>query len=106
MTKRPIIGITGNESKGKESWENGITRTYTSKIFSDIIMESGGLPIVLPIAHPDFVEDYVSSIDKLMLTGGQHVLPHFYGEKRSIQSDDYNEARDLYELRLVEETLK
>lgn len=103
--KRPIIGITGNESQSRqlESWDNGIQRTFASKIFSDIIMESGGLPLVLPIAHGEMVKDYVATIDKLLITGGQHVLPHFYGEKKIITSDDYHEARDRFELQLVRE---
>lgn len=108
MTKRPVIGITGNVSKGKNqySWENGITRTYSSTIFSDVVMELGGLPMMLPIANEDLVKDYVSMIDKLILTGGQHVSPHFYGEKQSIASDDYNEDRDIFESQLVIEALR
>lgn len=103
--KRPIIGITGNESQSRqlESWDNGIQRTFASKIFSDIIMESGGLPLVLPIGHEEMVKDYVSTIDKLLITGGQHVSPHFYGEKKIITSDDYHEVRDRFELQLVRE---
>ncbi|KHD44015.1 gamma-glutamyl-gamma-aminobutyrate hydrolase family protein [Streptococcus hongkongensis] len=103
--KRPIIGITGNENHSKEvtAWDHGIQRTFASKVFSDTILESGGLPFVLPIAHEDMVKDYIATLDKLLITGGQHILPHFYGEKQVIASSDYHEARDLFELQLVKE---
>ncbi|EGJ26866.1 gamma-glutamyl-gamma-aminobutyrate hydrolase family protein [Streptococcus porcinus] len=106
--KKPIVGITGNVSKekSKDTWENGITRTYSSTVFLDIVLKTGGLPIILPIGSEQTVKDYVTMVDKLILTGGQHVSPHFYGEKRSIKSDDYNEDRDVFESQLIMEALK
>ncbi|VEF93557.1 peptidase [Streptococcus pseudoporcinus] len=107
LVKNAIIGITGNVSKGKskDAWENGISRTDSSTFFSDIILEIG-VPIILPIGFEQVVKDYVTMIDKLILTGGQHISPRFYGEKRSIKSDDYNEDRDIFESRLLMEMLK
>ncbi len=52
------------------------------------------------------VVDYVSAIDKLLLTGGQHVLPQFYGQEKLIESDDYFKERDEFELKLVHEALR
>ena len=46
---------------------------------------------------------YMSMIDKLIITGGQNVLPKFYGEEIAIDSDDYLLKRDLFELALIEE---
>ena len=48
-------------------------------------------------------KDYISMIDKLIITGGQNVLPKFYGEEITIDSDDYLLKRDLFELALIEE---
>ena len=45
-------------------------------------------------------------IDKLILTGGQNVQPHFYGEEQTIESDDYLLQRDLFELALIREARK
>ena len=45
-------------------------------------------------------------IDKLILTGGQNVHPQFYGEKKTIESDDYNLVRDEFELALLKEALR
>ncbi|WP_225247824.1 hypothetical protein [Streptococcus pseudoporcinus] len=42
--KNAIIGITGNVSKGKskDAWENDISLTDSSTVFSDIILEIEG----------------------------------------------------------------
>ena len=49
---------------------------------------------------------YISLIDKLILTGGQNVDPKFYGEPKTIDSDDYHLQRDLFELALIKEAIK
>jgi len=49
---------------------------------------------------------YVEMIDKLILTGGQNVHPQFYGEEKTIDSDDYNLTRDEFELALLQEALR
>ena len=53
------------------------------------------------------MQDYLTlMIDKLILTGGQNVHPQFYGEEKTIDSDDYNLARDEFELALLQEALR
>ncbi|WP_193437796.1 gamma-glutamyl-gamma-aminobutyrate hydrolase family protein, partial [Streptococcus suis] len=51
-------------------------------------------------------KDYIDMIDKLILSGGQHVDPSFYGQKRLIDSDDYLLERDAFELALIKEALR
>lgn len=45
-------------------------------------------------------------IDKLILSGGQHVDPSLYGQERLIDSNDYLLERDEFELALIEEALR
>ena len=40
--------------------------------------------------------NYISLIDKLILTGGQNVDPKYYGEPKAIDSDDYHLQRDIF----------
>ena len=70
--------------------------------FAESIRQVGGLPLVIPVGDESVVRDYVEMIDKLILTGGQNVHPQFYGEKKTIESDDYNLVRDEFELALLE----
>ena len=58
---------------------------------------------MIPVGDESIVRDYVEMIDKLILTGGQNVHPQFYGEKKTIESDDYNLVRDEFELALLKE---
>ena len=62
--------------------------------------------MVIPVGDETLVHDYVEMIDKLILTGGQNVHPQFYGEEKTIDSDDYNLARDEFELALLQEALR
>ena len=62
--------------------------------------------LVIPVGDESVVRDYVEMIDKLILTGGQNVHPQFYGEKKTIESDDYNLVRDEFELALLKEALR
>ena len=102
--KQPIIGITGNERPFPE--DETVNMSYTSTGFVRGVQKAGGLPLIIPIDLPEHAINYVSMIDKLIVTGGQNVLPKFYGEEQSIDSDDYLEKRDLFEIALIEEAQK
>ncbi|QWL83888.1 gamma-glutamyl hydrolase [Streptococcus sp. ZB199] len=62
--------------------------------------------MVIPMGDPSLVKDYVETIDKLILSGGQNVDPSLYGEEKTIESDDYNIERDQFELALLKEAVR
>jgi putative glutamine amidotransferase len=65
--KKPLIGIisTGNESA-----------------YIKAIEENGGTAIVIPItSNQSVIEDYVSRLDGLVLTGGKDIPPAVYGQR-------------------------
>ena len=101
--KKPVIGITGNE---KTHPDDDIMMSYVAKGFVEGVKDAGGIPIILPIGDQEMASHYISMIDKLILTGGQNVHPQFYGEKKTIESDDYNLVRDEFELALLKEALR
>ncbi|MDU4445251.1 MAG: gamma-glutamyl-gamma-aminobutyrate hydrolase family protein [Streptococcus mitis] len=101
--KKPVIGITGNE---KTHPDDDIMRSYAAKGFVEGVKNAGGIPIILPIGDQEMVCHYISMIDKLILTGGQNVDPKFYGEPKTIDSDDYHLQRDIFELALIKEAIK
>jgi len=101
--KKPVIGITGNE---KTHPDDNIMMSYVAKGFVEGVKDAGGIPIILPIGDQEMACHYISMIDKLILTGGQNVHPQFYGEKKTIESDDYNLVRDEFELALLKEALR
>lgn len=105
---KQVIGITENESQQNDLTflESRVKRTFASKIFSDVIIDAGGLPFVLPISDQSLVRDYVSRIDKLLITGGQNVELRYYGKAKEIISSDYHENRDQFEIALIKEAIK
>lgn len=102
--KKPIIGITSNEKIVSENVP--IIHLSVSRNFADGIKRAGGIPFYIPLSDEEYLPDYVSTIDKLLLTGGQNVLPKFYGQEQVIASDDYFRERDEFELNLIREALK
>ena len=92
--KKPVIGITGNE---KTHPDDDIMMSYAAKGFVEGVKDAGGIPIILPIGNQEMACHYISMIDKLILTGGQNVDPKFYGEPKTIDSDDYHLQRDIFE---------
>ncbi|WP_303975269.1 gamma-glutamyl-gamma-aminobutyrate hydrolase family protein [Streptococcus merionis] len=100
----PIIGISSNIEYNPE--DRNFFQVYCAKGYVDGVQKAGGLPLVLPIGAPELAVQYAEMIDKLILTGGQNVLPEYYGEEKTISSDDYSRDRDEFELALIREMVK
>ncbi|MGJ7438648.1 gamma-glutamyl-gamma-aminobutyrate hydrolase family protein [Streptococcus equinus] len=102
--EKVVVGISGNIKELPA--RSGLPYDVVSRRLSDGIKEAGGLPIIIPVGSPDLAKDYISMIDKLILSGGQNVTPKFYGESKNIDSDNYSLERDEFELALINEALK
>lgn len=102
--EKVVVGISGNIKELPA--RSGLPYDVVSRRLSDGVKEAGGLPIIIPVGSPDLAKDYISMIDKLVLSGGQNVTPKFYGESKTIDSDNYNLERDEFELALINEALK
>jgi putative glutamine amidotransferase len=72
--KRPVIGLT-------TTLEEGARRHELWRAYPNAIDRAGGLSIILPTddKYPHY-EAYLDLLDGLLLTGGQDVLPSFYGQ--------------------------
>ncbi|MGT2911830.1 gamma-glutamyl-gamma-aminobutyrate hydrolase family protein [Streptococcus cameli] len=102
--KKPIIAITGNQFFDSNDTVSPHL-SYCATGFVTAVQEAGGVPLIMPISEPELAKEYVTLADKLIFTGGQNVLPQFYQEEQSIDSDDYLLERDLFELALMKEAL-
>ena len=103
---QPIIGISANQRADREN-KDCFYLSYTPSGYVKGVQAVGGLPLILPITTDQTaIKRYASMIDKLILTGGQNVDPSFYGEKRTVASDDYFLERDEFEFALARETMK
>lgn len=102
--KQVIVGITGNEKEIPEM--SGIRFDTVSRYLSEGVTAAGGVPVIIPVGSPALAKAYIDMIDKLILSGGQNVTPAFYGEEKTIDSDDYFLERDEFELALIKEALR
>ena len=110
IRKRKIIlwknQLLGLQETKKTHPDDDIMMSYAAKGFVEGVKDAGGIPIILPIGDQEMASHYISMIDKLILTGGQNVDPKFYGEPKTIDSDDYHLQRDIFELALIKEAIK
>lgn len=102
--ERQIIGIAANGVPDSGEVLHHLPVSYIPDGYVKAVQKVGGLPVVLPIGTTDLAKDYVSRIDKLILAGGQDVTPKFYRQTKTVQGS-YSEARDRFELALLEEAL-
>ena len=100
-----IVGIAANEVSDAGATLHHLAISYTPNGYVQGVQAAGGLPIVLPIAAPEYAKEYVSRIDKLILAGGQDVSPHYY-KKTAVTPGNYLQKRDRFEMALLEEALK
>jgi putative glutamine amidotransferase len=75
---RPVIGITSSQLV--ESASHGtFTRHSITKDYSDAVLATGGVPIILPF-YVDTAEDVFALVDGIILSGGSDLDPALFGE--------------------------
>ncbi|MGT2636781.1 gamma-glutamyl-gamma-aminobutyrate hydrolase family protein [Streptococcus ratti] len=101
---KPVIGISANEKPISDKFP--IVHLSTSRNFADAVKKAGGIPVYLPISKPEEAADFVSIVDKIILTGGQNIGPEIYEAEKQTDSQDYSPERDRFEAALIKEALK
>lgn len=92
-----IIGLTCCEM---EDIEHPAQRTNEDYI--DAVIESGAVPILLPICEDnEVIEKQLDCIDGLIVTGGVDVNPLFYHDSYSEKQGSSSFRRDTYEMKLI-----
>lgn len=106
MLQKKIIGIAANQHYQNNQDFFDQPFTYTPQGFIDGIHQAGGVPILLPISPPELASSYISTIDKLLLAGGQDVTPFLYGEEPHPKLGMTSLPRDTFEMALIKEAIK
>jgi len=89
---KPLIGISSTHYKSK---------TSLSDTYAKAIVESGGLPVILPVVGDSkLAAEYALILDGLVLSGGDDVPPDAYGQEphklsRTISPDRYPFEKNL-----------
>lgn len=104
MSKKPLIGITFD---AQDPGEYAQSPWYALREnYCTVIADAGGVPF--PLIHElALVEDYVSMIDGLLITGGGHdVDPTLYGAQETHPTVKLKPKRTLFEKDMTQKTLQ
>lgn len=100
----PIIGITcstEHEDKKRE-FPTAYTFDYLKRNYYEAAERSGAVAVLLPnTKRTDKIQDYLSLVDGVMVSGGNDVDPVFYGERKKAKNLSITRERDLFEIALV-----
>lgn len=104
--KRPVIGISMNVMRDRDGIMPNYPRAYVNHDYVRSVLEAGGLPYLIPVnTEEGTAEEYLSHVDGLILTGGQDVDPHRYGEEPRQKIGEVFPDRDAFDLNLLEKAL-
>ena len=104
--KKKIIGVAANQHYQNNQDFFDQQFTYSPQGFINGVHQAGGVPILLPISDPELASDYIATIDKLLLAGGQDVTPFLYGEEPHPKLGPTSIDRDSFEMALIKEAIK
>ncbi len=90
--QKPVIGVSvSNTMKG--------TCTRSIEL-------AGGIPFIVPETQDvTLIEETLSKLDGLIMSGGEDINPAYYGEEPIEQCGKSNDARDAYELLLLKKAM-
>ncbi|MEO0231935.1 MAG: gamma-glutamyl-gamma-aminobutyrate hydrolase family protein [candidate division WOR-3 bacterium] len=95
--KKTFIGIT-------PSFSNISGRFFLNEEYVKAIKKAGGIPVIIPYLKND-IEEIVSRINGVLLSGGGDVLPKFFKEEPELTKLTLPE-RDVFEIKLIRECFK
>jgi microsomal dipeptidase-like Zn-dependent dipeptidase/gamma-glutamyl-gamma-aminobutyrate hydrolase PuuD len=88
-----IIGLSVNYTDNKS--------TIAEEYYNSVI-QAGGTPVIIPMTtNRQTLENIITHIDALILTGGGDIYPPLFGEEPHPTVTDYNTARDEYDITLL-----
>lgn len=99
---RPLIGVTMNGNLEEKAPKCTLGYDYIKAVEM-----AGGIPILIPVIKgAPHIENYVSMLDGLLLTGGADIEPDFFGEETLPEIEEIEIHRDRMELQLFEAARK
>ena len=91
--KRPVIGISDLHKDGTNA---AVPRSYV-----DAVLQTGGVPVVIPLMHDNEIIELLNSLDGVIFTGGEDFDPSYYNERPIPQMGKVNAIRDDFDIRVL-----
>lgn len=102
----PIIGITGDVTFAKFFSIFLNKRAGINEAYVKAVSRTSGIPIILPVSHEKNAKKLISTVNGLILSGGNDVSPEIYGEEPLSKLSELNPLRDEFEIALLKEAIK
>ena len=82
VMNKPIIGITADIGyMARTDTYTGLPVHFIQTAFAEAVHEAGGIPLIIPTNASDYIDDIMSLVDGVILTGGSDVSPQYYGQE-------------------------
>ena len=96
MAFKPLVALTATTAPS-----DGIVRVRTNAAYVRALEAAGLVPLILPPLDAAHAGRALDAVAGLVLTGGEDVAPHRYGEAPHQALGSVNEERDAWELALI-----
>ena len=104
--KKPVIGISGSLIIDDSGSFAGYKRSYVNNDYILSVIKNGGIPFIIPFnENEEVIKSQMEMVDGLLLSGGQDVNPHNYGEEPMPKLGDTFPERDDFEYGLLKAAL-
>jgi putative glutamine amidotransferase len=95
---KPIIGITTDVDR--------MGNLELPKAYSEAIIRTGGIPLILPTGIEDDVEQILSMLDGIVFSGGGDINPLLFNEEPHASLGEVTPSRDIVELKIASRALE
>jgi putative glutamine amidotransferase len=101
-SRKPIIGITPSPMEDTQA-HGAFNRYATATTYTEAVEAAGGVPVVIP-PQAGNIEEIISIVDGLLISGGGDIRPDRYGDSE-VHATTYgiHDGRDELEIALVRE---
>lgn len=94
---KPIIGVTAHVEL---DYKHTLNHDYIQAVIN-----AGGIPVLLPIGIDQDVEQLLTKLDGIVVTGGGDIDPTLFGEEPHPKLGMISPGRDSFELALINQAL-
>lgn len=103
-----IIGISGSivKEQNQEAFL-GYERSYVNNDYINSVIKNGAVPMIIPFnTNDEIIKKQIESVDALILSGGHDVNPLNYNNQPKEKLGETFDARDKFDLKLIEYALE
>ncbi len=88
------------------SFDNSISKYTLNKFYTEAIVKSGGIPLIVPYESISYIDEILDKVDGIVLSGGGDIHARFFNEELDEKASFIYEFRDEFEIKLCQNALE